>query len=210
MTEGPVLTVEEWIVQGYSTFYPSNLVPVITFLLAQIVHHKNWLLQSLPENHVLFNSRVWTSGIIEKLQNRILLGNGRNSSSGMTATGIPPHIILANEVAKVREEVSLIKIDLMNKLDALPEKVKTAMLENFSINGVVPITTSEVHRLVSELQVTLLTVIRQQAEATEKAISEVVITQRGSNETGTNATGYQLWSWGEMFHFVPEGFIFPT
>ena len=66
-----------------------------------------WLRETLHQNHPLFNQRVWTSGILDRLENenKVLTGTMFNEVSGMSATGVPPHIILANEIADLRQEV---------------------------------------------------------------------------------------------------------
>ena len=88
--DGSILTVAEWenIVPGYIDYFPSDFRPVISYLLASLIHHKQWLMCTLPEEHPLFLSTVWISGVMEKLAPKVLCGNGRNEFSGLTATGV--------------------------------------------------------------------------------------------------------------------------
>ena len=141
-----VLTVAEWneILPGYSTFYPPQFRPVVSYLLASIVYHKQWLATTLHHNHPLFNTRLWTSGIVDRLAPMVLSGSRRNSVSLLTATGIPPHILLANKIAKLDDKVDSLRLDLMTRLDSLPKELISTMLENFQINGVLPITHAQV------------------------------------------------------------------
>ena len=69
----------------------------------------------------------------------------------MTATGIPPHILLANEIAKIRGDMEEQKITIIEKLEELPKKIKDMMLENFQVNGAIPITQEQVTNLFNEL-----------------------------------------------------------
>jgi len=101
------------IVQGYSTSYPATFRPVIPFLLASIVFHKQWLIDNLHANHPLFISPLWTSVIFNNLSASVLSGTGRNSRSLLTATGVPPHILLANEIAKVYSKLEDVKTELI-------------------------------------------------------------------------------------------------
>ena len=80
---GSILTVNEWdnILPGYSTFYPPQFRPVISFLLAYVAHHRNWLTATLPGSHPLFNTRMWTSGIMNRLESCVLTGSGENCTS---------------------------------------------------------------------------------------------------------------------------------
>jgi len=119
------------------------------------VYHKSWLIATLHRNHPLFNTPLWTSGIIDRLSPILLSGSGRNAVSLLNATGIPPHILLANEIAKVDRKVESMRMDLIARLDALPEELKASMLENFQVNGVVPITHTQVVAMISDLRHTL-------------------------------------------------------
>lgn len=106
--------MEEWedILPGYLTFYPSCFRQVIPYLLASLIYHMDYLVVTLPKDHPLFIQRVWTSGIMKRLKDKVLSGCGRNEQSKMFATGIPPHIILANQI-----------IILENRLDNFREQV---------------------------------------------------------------------------------------
>ena len=92
---------------------------------------------------------------MDKLEPRVLAGNaGRNEVSGLTTTGIPPHVLIANEMVKVRSEMEDMKTDIMSRIEDLPEKVRDTLLENFSVRGVLPITVSTVNSMISDLKET--------------------------------------------------------
>jgi hypothetical protein len=206
-----VLSLEEWddILPGYTTFYPAQFRPAVRNLLASIIYHKEWLVSNLHVSHPLFNTRLWTSGVIDRLSPLVLTGTGRNSVSMLTATGIPPHILLANEIAKVDQKIDDMKVALMSKLEALPDELKNTMLENFQINGVVPITHNQVVAMMSELQQTLLNAIQQQSQSAQQqqqAAGEASDTSGGMLGGG----GFRQWTWKGRFHPVPQDFNFPT
>ena len=206
---GSILTVNEWdnILPGYSTFYPALFRPVISFLLASVVHHRNWLITTLPQSHPLFNTRLWTSGIINRLVPWVLTGSGRNSTSLLTATGIPPHILLANEIAKVDEKLESVKATLIARLETLPEQLKAVMLENFQINGVLPITHSQVVSMISNLENTILNAMQQQNQV---LIQQQQQSSAQSNDNNNTHDGFRMWSWKGRFHPVPQDFKFPS
>jgi hypothetical protein len=63
-------------------------------------------------------------------------------------TGVPPHLVLANSVAKLQREMVCMKEDIIDKLEHLPEALKQSMLENFQIEGTVPITRHEMQEMM--------------------------------------------------------------
>jgi hypothetical protein len=73
----------------------------------------DYLVETLPASHPLFIQRVWTSGIMNRLKDKILSGCGRNDKSKMFATGIPPHILLANELIKLESKLENLKTEVI-------------------------------------------------------------------------------------------------
>jgi len=207
---GPILSIAEWddILPRYSTFYPAQFRPVISFLLASIVHHRHWLVSTLNRSHPLFNTRLWTSGIVERLSTLVLVGTGRHPLSLLTATGIPPHILLANEIAKVDNKLENMKIGLMARLDMLPVELKNIMVENFQINGVLPITHGQVVTMISNLEQTILNAMQQQSQMiVQQQHQQLTVQVANSSEANS---GYRTWSWNGRFHPVPQDFNFPS
>ena len=141
----------EWedILPGYSSFYPLNFREVIPYMLASLVHHRDYLddLRIRHPRHPLFLQRVWTTGILSRLKDMVVTGCNRNPVSKMFATGFPPHLVLANRIVElenrvnsldvnVREEITVGNIDIKNVLRGLPEAIEDNMLSNFRIDGV--------------------------------------------------------------------------
>ena len=65
---------------GYSTYFPDKFRPIFPFLLASLIHHKQWLLANLSSKHPLFVSPVWlqiirNEGCYKDLDKKIQLGN---------------------------------------------------------------------------------------------------------------------------------------
>lgn len=69
-SNGNIMSMEEWelILPGYSSFYPVSFRKVCPFLLASLVYHMDWLKDNLPTSYPLFISRVWTSGLLDRLK----------------------------------------------------------------------------------------------------------------------------------------------
>ena len=75
-----LVSLEEWecILPGYSTFYSVVFRVAIPFLLASIVFHQDWIKGNFPENHHLFYSRLFTSGIVQRLRSKVETGIFKN------------------------------------------------------------------------------------------------------------------------------------
>ena len=60
-------------------------------------------------------------------------GCNRNPVSKMSATGIPPHLVIANRIVDLQKDMDSMKDQIIKKLAQLPEALKQAMLENFRL-----------------------------------------------------------------------------
>jgi hypothetical protein len=85
---------------------------------------------------------------MSRLNEKVGAGCNRNPISTMTATGVPPHLVLANSVAKLQRKMVCMKEDIIDKLEHLPEALKQSMLEDFQIEGTVPITRHEMQEMM--------------------------------------------------------------
>ena len=114
---------------------------MIPYLLASLVHHKPYLLEMQCRNsgHPLFLQRVWTSGVIDRLAPSVEAGCNRNAKSRMFATGVPSHLVLANSIVGLQRELDVLRTEVITKLN-LPEALKQCMLQNFNVEGTIPIT----------------------------------------------------------------------
>jgi hypothetical protein len=201
------LSSQEWedILPGYSTYYPLSFREVIPYLLASLVYHKDYLkdLQSNHPRHPLFLQHVWTSGILDKIKDRVGAGCNRNPVSKMFATGVPPHLVLANRIAEMQAGVDNLRFEIIGRLERLPEDLKASLLENFRVDGVLPITQLQIADMMNDLKVSLLAAMQH---APPPAPEVDALIERARPE---DVTGYSLWEWKSRFHPVPENFSFP-
>ena len=72
----------------------------------------------------------------------------KNNVTKLAASGIPPHILLANEICGLRTDLTTFKDQIIVKLDALPDVIKESPLRNFQINGVLPISREDVQGMI--------------------------------------------------------------
>jgi hypothetical protein len=217
-SDGEILTSDEWndILPGYSTFYPLNFREVIPYLLASLIYHQPYLasFQETNPRHPLFLQRVWTSGILVRLKDLVGAGCNSNPISKLTATGVPPHLVLASSIIGIQKDMETMKEDIISKLDQLPEALKYAMLDNFTVQGTVPITRNEMHDMM-RLSIEDL---KRSIETSLAAISvrnqsvTVGVTQGATVAVAEQQaiSHYTTWRWGGDLHPVPEHFEFPV
>ena len=143
-----LLTDDFWtgILPDYMA-YPTGVKAALPFLLASLLYHEDFLRETLPEGHLLFNMPVFAQNpILTDLSDNILLGVGRCKESQLAATGIPPHLAIANQVHDVMEELREVRIEnqaLRAKvenmevvlLQKLPRAVGDYIRSNFQVEG---------------------------------------------------------------------------
>ena len=153
-TDGSVLSVAEWedILPGYSSFYPSCFRVTLPYLLASLVYHREWLVKTLPGNHLLFQQRVWTSGVLERLAPKVHIGVFRNDVTKMKATGIPPYVKLNQQLIDLRGCFNDGVSTLQHHLNDIPTAVKDSILSQCEINGVVPVTRDLLQEMMANLR----------------------------------------------------------
>jgi len=95
---------------------------------------------------------------------------------------------------------------IMEKLERVPENVKTCVLENFRVDGTVPITATQVHELMQSVQASVLAAITEQGARHQAALAAV---RTEAAPVPVSGQSFQPWSWGGRFHPVPEDFRFP-
>lgn len=209
LPDGAVLTQEEWenVLPGYTTFYPQCFKQVVPFLLASLIFHRAYLTAELPAAHPLFSSRAWTCGIMTREAHRVHTGVGHNPVSGLTATGIPPHIVLANEVCGLKAEVGHLREELIKRLEHMPESISSHMREQFTIEGAVQVTRSDVQLLMAEMETRVLAAFGSMAQSVQSGVSNSTPV---TSNTDVSAS-YASFTWGNprRMHNVPEGFKFP-
>ena len=129
----------------------------------------------------------------------------QNQTTGLSATGVPPHLTLANELVDLKENLTPREAQFGELVAALPAKVTTAVLAECEVNGAVPLTAASVNALMATLQSTLL-------ERIEELGPRASIANAGNNGVTVELYGctYKYWEWGGKFRVVPEGWGFPS
>lgn len=170
--QNTIIGEDEWetILPGFSTNYPQSFLPVLPFLLASLCYHHEFLKCTLHKGHPLRSQPVWTSGVLSRLSDKVLTGCGRNPVSHLYATGIPHHIVIANEMVKLRSELREVKEDIIQRLDSLPSSVTAQIYQNFIIQGAIPVTMNELKSILAEMKTALIDNMRDEMESMKASI----------------------------------------
>jgi hypothetical protein len=100
---------------------PETFKRALPFLLASVCYHEKWLTDNLPPHHPLFSTYLFTSGAMAALKPRVIAGCNRCPVTGLTATGIPPHLAVSNELTVVVRQTELMKEALLSRYAELPQ-----------------------------------------------------------------------------------------
>jgi hypothetical protein len=210
-----VLTDEEWniICPSYRS-YDAGFQSCLPYLLASLVWHWNWVTEKnsdseyrhIASSHPILQSRLLTSGMIPRLRSHVIapITTGRCEITGMTASGIPPHIdlqrkmeILEAENLKLRTMIGENHEQLMT---SLPQKVTQNIIDNVNIQGVQQLSRNDFVQMFEDQ-------FRRWSSQRESETSSTANTS--TVPTNSNDSGYRFWSWGGKLRPVPENWSMP-
>jgi hypothetical protein len=183
---------------------PDTFKRAMPYLLASVCYHEPWLRLNLPRHHPLFHSYLFASGEVERLKAHVVTGRSRCPLTGMQATGIPPHLVLSNELTDVAKQTELLKEALLAKCSELPAELVSVMLSRFSINGAIPVT-------IDDIKILLNNAVNQMRSELRDAIPSSITSLPSPNlPLDIDADPrFQLWTWKGGMHMVPEGWQLP-
>jgi hypothetical protein len=82
---------------------PIHMQLVGTFALASLVHHSNFLRATLPENHVLFDTYLFRTSVLQQLKELVVCE--MPSPTTTRPSGIPPDILLGLQIQAVPGQI---------------------------------------------------------------------------------------------------------
>ena len=115
--------------------YPVNFKQVVPFLVASVVHHREFLRGCLPQNHLIWKNPLFRKKYVDKLKDHVILCHDFCEKTRMNATGIPSFVRILQRVDAVCERVE----KLETKYDELPKAVcseLTQILKNAELQTV--------------------------------------------------------------------------
>jgi hypothetical protein len=180
---------------------PDTFKQALPHLLASLCYHEPWLRSTLPSHHPLFSSYLFASGAMAALKPHIVTGCNRCIATGMEATGIPPHLVMASELTAVVSHTQQLKEAVLSRCDELPAEMTDVLLSKFSINGALPVTMDNMRQMLHEIIAEVRTEILDAAGT--QAIPSLL------SPSGDDPR-FQLWMWGGKLRMVPEKWTFPS
>ena len=224
--------------------YPACFQRACPYLIARIIYQCNHpdsnqnLFEKLDKRHPLWNQRLFASpatvdGKIYRngysaLKDYVVCGYGRCEDTGMRATGLPSHFILANEVRELTQKIQKLeeRQERMEKIiTSIPKELSSKlpglcvqeMMGHFKVEGVLPLNMQDIRNLLDERNEQLMGEI-QKINLKESIVGaaepqEHTTTSNSSEHENFNTMGelFELFEWGNPKRkcYVPEGFEFP-
>jgi hypothetical protein len=157
-----LLTEEFWesILPGYHDS-PAGWKKCCEYFLASLLFHEDFLRTFLEEEHPLWRSEIWQQiELKNQLKEGIVTGVGRCPHTGMTATGIPPHLAIAAQIKVLIEKINSLEALLTKRMDdfeqLFPKKCSTLISDDlrsqFRIEGVIPLSLNDLKGVMSTME----------------------------------------------------------
>jgi hypothetical protein len=222
------------ILDGYN-HYPQSFQRVIPFLLASLVYHyyKGHLHQILHIHHPLFSQRIFTNtALIKMLEKKVILVHAYCNDTHISAEGVPGIILISREIREFRlkynetcnvyiQRIEELNSNMKDMYDDLPQKIVNMMLERFQINGVIPVSLTDIRALISEMMMStsgpygqilekLNEISSNQTTSTLCTSSSTTISARESTLSESVGIVYYWRGYDDKVHTVPYGFKFPS
>lgn len=198
--------------------YPNGLRTALPFLLASVIYHEEYLKANLHKNHPIFKSRVFTNNnIIHELRGQTITGVGRCKFTEMRATGVPPHLSLAESLYHVRIEQQNVRDALFglndnitNKIPSIVAKLVTEKLkEDFVIDGVTPLSRHDIDSMLSTLHHGIVSELRSDMNERFNSMNSM---NKSTTLQNVEESIWKTFNWGDgrILHYVPKGWEFPS
>jgi len=189
--------------------YPPSFQRVIPFLLASLVYHhsKGNLARLLPAQHPLFQCRLFTQPtLLNYLTDKVDLKFAYCEESAIYARGVPQNVILQREVRLLRTDYQVLMNNMMAEVRQIPAVVRSIVdSANPSYNAAANF--SETVQVALNRMEAFMTRLQSDSTATSVASNSAT---GGGNGTGNAIPSHQPFLYNGQFHFVPQGFTFPS
>jgi hypothetical protein len=170
----------------------------------------------------LFFSRVFLSGTVNKYKSKVQLGKFHNKTSGLVASGVPPHIHLLQGQERMNEKYD----DMVTSVDSqfkgltkaiqtgftdLPGNISNKLRQSFEISGAVPLTTQDLSEQLEEFKKTILATMADAMNRPTTTAAANVVQQPLLPSLPTDDS-YAIFRWDSdnTNHPVPENFELPS
>jgi hypothetical protein len=100
--------------------------------------------------------------------------------------------------------------EISSKLEELPNKIKTVLMENFQVEGVNPINMSDINRLITESNDRLMTRLTEIYSNNNSNSTTTAVVNANNNQNSSSNNTFQFFHWGgQLNRYVPSDFNFP-
>ena len=137
----------------------------------------------------------------------MLTGATRCAATGLQATGIPSHLIVANELTVVVQKTEQLQEAVLSRCDGLPARLTDVMMNKFSIHGAIPVTMEDMKGMISEV----ITQVRSEIRELQVGGAPAAAAPAQPSLIPSSADSrFQVWMWGGRMHMVPQGWKLPS
>jgi len=190
--------IEETIATSFSNL-PANMDKALRFILASVVYHREWLRSTLPRDHQLFQSPLFSKkGLVDTLGRTTKAGYAL-PEDGFQPTGVPPHVIQLRQMQQLLNQQKEIMQDLKQGLvPRIAEAFRNVLEENGVETGT--INHASMKNMMKEvMKDSGLLEVMQHRGGVQQAPQE--------DDAGRPSTSMKLW--GGKLHVVGENFKLP-
>ena len=147
---------------------------------------------------------------MQYFKDKVLLGQGRCESTNLQATGIPDHMAITAQIKKLEDKVerlesyirSELRSDIVNAVERQPLKVKSMLMENFQIDGVVPLNVGDIERIIAERDRRLFARFDEIQQIASNPVHQIVAPE-------VPVRNFVAFHRGGRMRMIPENFEFP-
>jgi hypothetical protein len=212
-----LLTEDFWnyVYPGYSQL-PPLFKGVMPFLVATLYHHEPYMRANLLPEHPIFKSKLFNVELKASLSSNILVGTGHCNITGMVASGIPPHLVLAEELELVKQYLADIVESISTQPEATAVRMRKLLKEEFEVSGITAVTARDLDTAINRLLDFVSSGFDKQENANaeretrgQQQVQRLVMQSTPFAEAvGETAAWYSVFDWedGSIPHFVPKGF----
>jgi hypothetical protein len=173
---------------------------IVKNTVASVVFHVNWLRNTLPVNHPLFSTRLFSSFDVGLLRSHIVCGLP-TSDGDIQATGVPTHVALKVELAKIKDQQQALVQAVTEFKSEFGDTLRQG-LNDFAV--------SQGHMTFDKFKDLLdnhLNVLDERIQGQIRSAKDVDLS---ASVLEANGQERKTFMWGGMLHLVPQDFEFPS
>jgi hypothetical protein len=191
-------------ISGCFPSMPVALVRAAEFCLASVVWHREWLREHLPRKHRLFTTAPFRNPSMLDRLSAFVFCRPDKTTDPIRSTGVPPHVSILQRMDALLDTMMLVQDNQRELLDRIPQAARDLIVQELEARAAISgtLTRDGMRQLLDDLG--LADVLRRTELGSERAPSAA------SAAAPAQPQGNFLFSWGGLFHRLPEDFTFPS